>query len=78
MQTLKAKWGTSTTALGKVIAGIPVHIGRWRIFRNKYVLRHCLTTGRETDGFFKPTPLALVKKCPVLKQALIEIAKKSS
>lgn len=77
MQAIIKKRGTTMDVLVKTIVSIPVHIGKWVVFRNKAVLARCLRTGAETNGYFRPTPLDWVKSCPVLKKALVEIRNSS-
>ena len=77
MQAIIKKRGTTIEVLVNILVSIPVHIGRWVIFRNKAVLVKCLKAGAETNGYFRPTPLGWVKSCPVLKTALVEVQKSS-
>ena len=78
LESLKKKWNVSTRVLVDVLTTISVHIGKWTVFKNIYVLNSCLKKGRETNGFYRPTSLRSVKPFPILKKALIEIKSKSS
>ena len=64
---------TSATELTKIIHTIPVHIGTWRIFKNKHVLDFHIDKGRQGEGPYRPMSLEKVKSYPLLKKVLIEL-----